>query len=98
MGYLKNDLSSEDNAYLWLVGAAGSHRVLPAGPAAADRAFDAAEASPRSLPGAGLGAPAGVSASVPEGVDAEESCVDAGQIGSLIDSCYPLDQTTDAHR
>jgi hypothetical protein len=42
MGYLKNHLSSEDNAYLRYVGAAGAHRRLPAGAGAADRAPDVA--------------------------------------------------------
>jgi uncharacterized protein YbgA (DUF1722 family) len=42
MGYLKKDLSSEDNAYLRQVGAPGPHRGLPAGPGPADRAADVA--------------------------------------------------------
>ena len=42
MGYLKKDLSSEDNAYRWYVGASGPHRGLPAGAGAADRAADVA--------------------------------------------------------
>ena len=76
MGYLKNDLSSEDNAYRWSVGVPGSHRGLPAGVASADRATDAAQASPEPLPGARVGAPAGIPPSVSQGADAAESCVD----------------------
>ncbi len=40
--FLTNHLSSEDNACLGQVGAAGPHRGLPAGAAAADRAADVA--------------------------------------------------------
>jgi hypothetical protein len=61
MGYLKNQLSSEDNACLRQVGAAGPHRGLPAGAGAADRAADPAQAPLEPLSGARLGAPAGVS-------------------------------------
>ena len=78
MDLLTNHLSSEDNACLGQVGAAGPHRGLPAGAGAADRASDAAQAPPESLSGAGVGGPAGVSASLPEGVDAAESCVGLG--------------------
>jgi uncharacterized protein YbgA (DUF1722 family) len=42
VGFLKNHLSSEDNACLEQVGAAGPHRGLPAGIAAVDRAADVA--------------------------------------------------------
>lgn len=38
MGFLKDHLSSEDNAYLWSVRVAGPNRGLPAGAAAVDRA------------------------------------------------------------
>ena len=72
MDLLTNHLSSEDNAWLGQVGAAGPHRGLPAGAGAADRASDAAQAPPESLSGARLGAPAGVSESVSQGVDAAQ--------------------------
>jgi len=76
MDLLTNHLSSEDNACLGQVGAAGPHRGLPAGAGAADRAADPAQAPPQPLSGARMGAPAGVSASVSERADAAESCVD----------------------
>jgi hypothetical protein len=56
MDFLKNHLASEDNAYLWQVGAPGPHRRLPAGAAAADRAADVAEAPFEPLSSAGVGA------------------------------------------
>ena len=74
MGFLKNHLSSEDNAYLGSR-VPGPHRGLPAGAAAADRAADTAQASPEPLPGARVGAPAGVSQTVSQGADAAESCI-----------------------
>ena len=80
MGYLKKDLSSEDNAYRWYVGASGPHRGLPAGASAADRAADAAQASPESLPVSRVGAPAGVPTSLPQGADAAEPRVTPGPI------------------
>ncbi len=75
MGFLKNHLSSEDKAYLRYVGAPGCHRGLPAGAGTAARASDAPEASPEPLSGAGVGAPAGLSASLPQGIDAAQSRV-----------------------
>jgi uncharacterized protein YbgA (DUF1722 family) len=42
MGFLKNHLSSEDNACRWYVGAPGPHRGLPSGAGAAHRAADVA--------------------------------------------------------
>jgi uncharacterized protein YbgA (DUF1722 family) len=56
MGFLKDYLSSEDNACLVQVGAAGPHRGLPAGAGAADRASDAAQAPPEPASGSRLGA------------------------------------------
>ena len=56
-------------------GASGPHQGLPAGAGTADRVPDAAQAPPRSLSGARLGAPVGLLASVPEGADVEESRV-----------------------
>ncbi len=42
MGYLKKDLSSEDKAYRWYVGAPVPHRGLSPGARATDRAADVA--------------------------------------------------------
>ena len=75
MDLLTNHLSSEDNACLGQVGAAGPHRGLPAGACAPDRATYVAEAPPEPVPGAGVGAPAGLLASVSQGVDVTESRV-----------------------
>jgi hypothetical protein len=82
MGFLKNHLSGEDTPQArrpgTLAGEAQQartprpHRGLPARAGTANRAFDAPEASPKPLPGARLGAPAGVSASLPQGADAAE--------------------------
>jgi hypothetical protein len=85
MGFLKSHLSGEDTPQARrpgaLAGAAqqartpGPHRGLPPGIGTADRAPDAAQAPLEPLSGAGLGTPAGVPASIPQGVDAAESCV-----------------------
>ena len=72
MGFLKNHLSSEDNACLRQVGVPGPHRGLPPGAAAADRAADTAQASPEPASHARLGVPAGLSQPVPQGADAAE--------------------------
>ena len=52
--------------------APGPHRGLPPGASATDRAPDAAKASPEPASGAGVGALAGVSTSVPEGAHAAQ--------------------------
>ena len=88
MGFLKNHLSGEDTPQArrpgTLAGEAQQartprpHRGLPAGAAAADRAADAAQAPLEPLSGAGVGAPAGVLAFVPEGADAAQSRVGPG--------------------
>ena len=73
MGYLKKDLSSEDKQELL-----ASHRGLPAGAGAADRAAHPAAAPPASPPGAGLGGAASVPQPLPQGADAAESRVGEG--------------------
>ena len=85
MGFLNNHLPSEDTPQAHRPGAfageaklartPGPHRGLSAGPAAADRAVDVAQASPEPLSGSRLGASAGVPPSLPEGVDAAQSRV-----------------------
>jgi hypothetical protein len=49
MGFLKNHLSSSDNAYRWYIGAPGPHRGLPAGactPVGIHHRTNTAEAAP----------------------------------------------------
>jgi hypothetical protein len=84
MGYLKNHLSSEDNACPGQVRAPGPHRRLPAGVGTADRTLDAAKASPQPLSSSCLGTRASVSAPVPQGADAAESRLAQEESSSLV--------------
>jgi hypothetical protein len=87
MGYLKNDLSSEDNAYrrcicgrLELLGLIEDYRqgLLPLiVPLTLLKHHPSRYPVPDwvPVPSAALGTPAGVSASVPEGAHVAQSCV-----------------------